>query len=307
MLQYSSQGCIRYAGTSLVTLGSERRSNRDVGWQGEQFTGPRHVIAFSFLPIKVAFSGEHPVLLSPPTVAMTVPGGGYTRKPQSGDGQRTIFISIDTPTAQSIVAPYNSAAIDSDDPFPARCGPSSVRAMVTAQQLERLLFASHPHPEPIEFEEIALWIVTQSLNTYFRIVGGSTKPLNLGTQTKRRDQVDRVLAMLCNAPARRWSLREIADDIGVSAPYLSRIFRAHANRTMTQCLKRIRVVRALGQISDRRGELTALALECGFSSHAHMSSTFSSLLGAPPRVFAQQSARAIRKSIKQLAREIPET
>ena len=132
MLNYTEHGCIRFASTGLMALGSETRGINDDGWQGEQKITGRHVIAFSLLPIEVAFADENAVVLAPITFAMANPQTSYTRSPLTQFGQRTLILAMDSRLARECVADYDVYATDRENPFPARCGPTCAKAMAIA-------------------------------------------------------------------------------------------------------------------------------------------------------------------------------
>lgn len=304
MLQFSRNGCIQHAKTNLVTLGSEHRTVHDEGWQDMQRTGARHTIAFSLLPIEVEFAGEETVVLAPPITAMTRPDGGYTRAPMSSRGQRTVFFSVDTKTAQESVAVYDASAFDREIPFPARSAPCSPNAIAMAIQLERIAFDPQCTMDTIQFEDLAMQIISQSLGAYYSS-RGSSQPRQQSSQiTTRRDRINHAMVLMCNAPARNWSLSEIAEKVSLSPAYLSRIFKRYTGNTLSQSLRLIRISSALEQLADRRGDFSALALDCGFASHAHMSTTFVSQLGVTPSDLAQRPSRSAQSYLATLSRQL---
>ncbi len=257
-------GSMSCAFAELLAMGSERRGLNDEGWNGEQNTGELHVVAFSLLPVEVEFAGEQSTLLAPTTVAFTRPEFAYIRSPQNTRGQRTIFVGMDTQTAIDVCEIMGQSTLDKRDPFPTRVGPCSAKSLAMAMQLDRLVFENDVPLEPLEFEEYAMRIVEHALDTTYQAL--STKRRPHASKHKRRSMVDRVLGLVCNDPAKKWSLAELAISVELSPAYLSRIFRSHTGRTLTQCLMLIRVIRAMEQLPDRRGSLAALALDCGLLS-----------------------------------------
>lgn len=294
-LQFTQSPCIKYVKSPLLVMGSERRGVNDSGWDGEQATGKRHVIAFSLNAIEVEFVGEQSILLAPPTVAFTRPEIGYTRTPQNARGQRTIFLSLNTQTAVDLCATRDPSARDRSDPFPARFGPCSAKALAMAVQLERLVFNQDSYTEALVFEEYSMQIVEHTLDAIFQACGSRLRPT--AAARSHRESVDRVLGLICDNPSRKWALGELASAVDLSPAYLSRIFRKHSGRTLSQSVLLIRIVHALEQLPDRRRDLTGLALDCGFGSHSHMTSAFASILGVSPKQFVGGSHKSIRDSI----------
>lgn len=300
MLSYKKNQCVQYASTDLISLGSEKRTLDDGGWHSVQSTSDRHVLAFSFLPVKVAFEGQSAVVLAPMTVAMPRPWDHYTRSPLCDRGQRTVFLSMNANTARQCVAGFDPTAMDHEDSFPARNGPSSAKALAMARQLERLVFEQKGISCTLEFDELAMQIISISLNAYYSTchkLPHVKKPLS---ESKQRDQVQHAIVLMCLQPSKNWSLSEIAGEVDLSPAYLSRVFKRHTGKTLTQCLRLIRISYALERLPENKRNLTGLALETGFSSHAHMSSTFMETLGTTPSSLAKSSSSSIAESLNTI-------
>ena len=297
-LQYEDRACIRFAHTPLFLFGSERRGLHEDGWVGEQQVGDRFVVAFSLAPVEVTFADHPCTLLAPTTVALARPETTYYRSPCNPRGQRTVFVGFDAETAFDVCSARDPSALDREDPFPARVGPSSAKSMAMAMQMERLVFAAKSNIEPLMFDEISMRIVELALDTTYQAF--YTRVHQVPSKKNQQQLVDRVLALVCNDYARKWTLTELAKAAELSPAYLSRIFRLHTGRTLSECHLLIRIVRAMEQMPDRRGHLTELALECGFSSHSHMTSAFSRLLGVTPSQIVESSRGPILKVMSRL-------
>ncbi|MEM7456982.1 MAG: AraC family transcriptional regulator [Planctomycetota bacterium] len=300
-LEFKTDGCIRYAVSPLLVLGSERRSLDDAGWVDEQVTGEHHVVAFSLAPVEVRFANRHPALLAPTAVAFARPRTTYFRSARCDRGQRTIFIGLDGTTAKDVYGDASRITAEAADSS-AHVVPASATALAIAIQLERHLFdakadRAESNIEPIVFEEYALQAALYSFHFYSE---SRQAVSNRSGGNEQRELVDGALDLICFQPEKKWALSELAGAVALSPAYLSRIFRVHTGRTLSQCLMLIRVARALEQLGDRRGELTALALECGFSSHSHMTAAFSKLLGLPPQQLIDVSTKSVREMMARL-------
>jgi AraC-like DNA-binding protein len=78
------------------------------------------------------------------------------------------------------------------------------------------------------------------------------------------------------------SLATLARDAGLSPFYLARRFRAHSGSSIHQYLLALRLATAHARLRDGATNVTQLALDLGFSSLAHFSSTFRRAYGSPP-------------------------
>ena len=91
----------------------------------------------------------------------------------------------------------------------------------------------------------------------------------------------------------RLRLTEIAQEVGASPAYLTDLFTRTEGIPLHQYLTRLRVARALIEL-PHADDITALALELGFSSHSHFTYTFRRELGCTPSEFRARSRRPSR-------------
>lgn len=138
--------------------------------------------------------------------------------------------------------------------------------------------------EPLEAEGLLLTLVCRSL-------GPRTSHASAATHARRR-LADRVKVLLASDLSRRWTLAEIATEIGGSPVYLTQIFQQVEGLPLYRYHLRLRLARALDLIA-RYDDLSALAAELGFSSHSHFAAAFRQVYGRSPTAF-KQSTRGSR-------------
>jgi len=80
----------------------------------------------------------------------------------------------------------------------------------------------------------------------------------------------------------RLRLADLADALGVTAPHLCRAFRRETGGTIHDYQERLRQAAALDALEDGASDLTGVALDLGYSSHAHFTANFTRSLGLPP-------------------------
>jgi AraC-like DNA-binding protein len=131
--------------------------------------------------------------------------------------------------------------------------------------------------EPLEAESLALSLVRHTLGSR-----GSTH--RAGASATRQRLVDRAKLVLASDPARRWTLADIAADVRVSPIYLTQLFQQVEGVPLYRYQLRLRLARALDLLADY-DDLTALALDVGFSSHSHFSAAFRQAYGESPSTF----------------------
>jgi AraC family transcriptional regulator len=100
-----------------------------------------------------------------------------------------------------------------------------------------------------------------------------------------RDAVEHVRALIAADPSRSLSLRTLAAQANVSPFRLCRSFREQTGETMTEYRHSVRLRLALDRLKDRRVDLTALALDLGYSSHSHFTYAFRTRFGMTPSAY----------------------
>jgi AraC-like DNA-binding protein len=100
----------------------------------------------------------------------------------------------------------------------------------------------------------------------------------------RQRLVDRTKLVLAGDLARRWTLAEIAAEVGGSPVYLTQVFQQVEGVPLYRYQLRLRLAKALDLI-DRYDDLSALSFDLGFSSHSHFSAAFRQAYGRSPSAF----------------------
>ncbi|HEV2443585.1 MAG TPA: AraC family transcriptional regulator [Steroidobacteraceae bacterium] len=136
--------------------------------------------------------------------------------------------------------------------------------------------------EPLQAETLVLTLVRRALGERTSRPPGSTYG--------RQRLVDRAKLAISSNPARRWKLAEIAAEVGVSPVYLTQSFQQVEGLPLYRYQLRCRLARALDLLHEY-DDLSALALDLGFSTHSHFTSAFRQLYGRPPA----ELQRALRR------------
>ncbi|RDJ27358.1 AraC family transcriptional regulator [Bosea caraganae] len=136
--------------------------------------------------------------------------------------------------------------------------------------------------EPLEAETLALTLVRRAL--------GERTSHAAGASQGRQKLVDRAKLALASDPARRWTLAEIAAEVGVSPVYLTQVFQQVEAMPLYRYQLRLRLARAL-DLLGHYDDLTSLGLDLGFSSHSHFSSAFRQVYSRTPAEFQRAIQR----------------
>jgi AraC family transcriptional regulator len=129
---------------------------------------------------------------------------------------------------------------------------------------------------------------TQTLAVVRRALGERFSHAAAGS-VGRQKLVDRAKLVLATGLERRWTLAEIAVDVGVSPVYLTQVFQQVEGLPLYRYHLQLRLARALDMLGAN-SDLTSLALDLGFCSYSHFSGAFKRAYGQTPLGF-QRSAR----------------
>ena len=130
--------------------------------------------------------------------------------------------------------------------------------------------------EPLEGETLTLTLIRRAL--------GERTSHAAGASAGRQKLVDRAKLVLSSDLSRRWTLAEIAAEVGVSPVYLTQVFQQVEAMPLYRYHLRLRLARAL-DLLGRYDNLTTLGMDLGFSSHSHFSAAFRQVYGRTPAEF----------------------
>jgi len=100
-----------------------------------------------------------------------------------------------------------------------------------------------------------------------------------------------VREVLAARLAERVTLDLLAREVAVSPFHLARGFRQAVGLPIHRYLNQLRLRVALARLTGTGGDLLSVALDCGFSSHAHFTDAFRAEFGAPPSRFRPAPSR----------------
>ena len=111
----------------------------------------------------------------------------------------------------------------------------------------------------------------------------------------RNRMLQRVLDRMKADLATDLDLSTLAVESGYSRSHFLRTFRAAMGCSPHQCLTRLRVEQAQTMLRETSISLIDIALDCGFSSHAHFSNTFRQLVGVTPSEYRRTHKVPLRE------------
>jgi AraC family transcriptional regulator len=126
------------------------------------------------------------------------------------------------------------------------------------------------------------------------------------TRKAHRDLVDATRIVLARRFRDKLSLAELARAVFSSPFHLARIFRRETGLSLHRQLTRLRLHHALEHLADGKPDLTMLALDLGFSSHAHFSNAFRREFGSAPSQLRSSSKKLRLRFNDAILIRIPE-
>jgi AraC family transcriptional regulator len=136
--------------------------------------------------------------------------------------------------------------------------------------------------EPLEAESLALTLARRAL--------GPRTTHAAGASAGRQRLVNRTKVVLAGNLARRWTLADIAAEIGYSPVYLTQVFQQVEGLPLYRYHVQLRLARSL-DLLPQYDDLTSLSLDAGFYSHSHFSTAFKQAYGRSPSAFRLAALR----------------
>ena len=132
----------------------------------------------------------------------------------------------------------------------------------------------------------------------FAAIGFDEQITSLRREKRVTDRASRAVfaaqEFLAENVARKLTLTEIGHAVHASPFHLARAFKAQVGVTLHQTQLQLRIAEALNSIDDGEKNLSLLAHELGFSSHAHFTGVFRKLVGFPPGQYLKRLALSQR-------------
>jgi AraC-like DNA-binding protein len=193
------------------------------------------------------------------------------------------LLSMDPFVAESAGRPFHSPAAD--------CSASIV---LNLHRLRQLLLNKR-QVDRLFVEETCVSLLANSIAGAYQTRDATRQPIRAATRQAHRDLVDAARVALARRFRDKLNLSELARAVFSSPFHLARIFRRETGLSLHRQLTRLRLRHALEHLADGKPDLTMLALDLGFASHAHFTHTFRNEFGHVPSEFNRQlSMRGLR-------------
>lgn len=189
-----------------------------------------------------------------------------------------------------------------DRPFPFVIGPCESGIFWRHRELVRRLETVEAKSlEPLWADVTALQIIADVLEAAYVRHDLPRKPRRDGTESDHADRAEAAKTYLASRISEPISLDDVARAVYASPFHLARIFQKHTGVPVHRYLTRLRLRASLERLADGADDLTALALELGFSSHSHFTDTFRREFGVTP---SEARLNASQRSLSQMSKNL---
>ena len=245
---------------------------RESGAPGE------YLLVFPLTSVRLELESMRPFVADRNVVTFYNPDQVYRRSVASRHGDRAHWFGLEPEAVEQILGASGSRPpAAAGRLFPFAVGPCDTRSYELQLGLIKDLASPTP-PAASEVEERVLEICRRVARWACGAGGRHSASPRLG----RCDWVEAAREYLAVHYAESSSVHDVAGAVGCSPYHLCRRFRRETGLTMHAYRECLRLRRALIELDDRRGDLTGLALELGYSSHSHFTVAFRRMFGLTP-------------------------
>jgi AraC-like DNA-binding protein len=166
--------------------------------------------------------------------------------------------------------------------------------------VQRLEAASTSPLEPLWADVTALQLIAHVLEAAFARQAGPRRRRR-ATDADHVDRSEAVKTYLASRLSERITLEGVARAVHASPFHLARVFQQRTGVPIHRYLTRLRLRASLERLAGGVSDLTALALELGFSSHRRFTDAFRREFGRRPSEVRRHSSGArLREMSKNL-------
>lgn len=241
-------------------------------------SGPTNTFCFVFprTSVLIALRDGHPFVADPNVITLYNRDQAYRRAAISPDGDRSDWYAVSEDVLRDAIRRHDRRAAESND-RPIRFARAAADAATYREQ--RQLFVAIRDARAIDelfVEERVLGLLERVLASAYGDRTGTATP-----NKRAQDLVAAAQEVLGRRFAEPLRLADFAREINCSVYHLCRSFQRALGVTLHAYRDELRLRNALERLEEA-ADLTALALDLGYSSHSHFTSRFHRLFGESP-------------------------
>jgi AraC-like DNA-binding protein len=147
-----------------------------------------------------------------------------------------------------------------------------------------------------ESDVLGLDLLAMSLQSMRR----NTIPVRRPAHARRARALERVKEAIAVAPAAKWNVTKLSRVANLSPFHLCHVFRETVGTSIYNYVLHERLALALDAVLDHDGDLTAIALDAGFSSHSHFTARFKAFFGCAPAALRRMATAGRIAEIRKI-------
>lgn len=256
--------------SELVRVGAFRCHPDDPSFHD---SGPARNCCFVFPRTAVEIQHEHePAFVANPNVVTFYnQGQAYLRNAVSIEGDRCDWFGVAIDVVQDVVGAFDSGLdANPDRPFNFTRGWAEASTYLAQRRLFEQVVAGAA-TEPLMVEESIVDLLEQVVRSVYK-TAEIARPSTVSR--KQRNIIHHIEFILSRQWGECLSLRDLAGEVGISVYHLCRMFRRATGSTLHQYRQKLRVRWSLEGVMESGRSLVDIALDAGFSSHSHYTSSF---------------------------------
>lgn len=165
---------------------------------------------------------------------------------------------------------------------------SGISPPATLTHRQQQLIASLRQPPVLRAAQF-LWYQSKALELMMEFFFQPPKGEELFCARQKavaRDRVNKVIEIISKNLAETPSLEELGRAVGCSHFYLTRTFTAEMGMTISKYLRQLRMDKAAELLKSGKFNVTEVAMEVGYSSLSHFSTSFHETFGCCPGLYS---------------------
>ena len=108
------------------------------------------------------------------------------------------------------------------------------------------------------------------------------RPYEVPYEQREAQRMNLIYDHVMTHHSKQISLKELADLIHMTPTSFSRYFTMRNNKTLSDCIKEIRIAHACKLLSETEQTVAAISYDCGFNTFSNFNVQFKSVMGCPP-------------------------
>jgi len=253
--------------TSTLSVGEFHCPPGDASWHETNRIGDRAHVVFPRCSVLIRQLGRAPVLATPNHAMLYNADQHYRRELQHELGDESVFVELAEETLEQLAG---------DDRLRVTHVPTGRQTYLLQHLLVRHLRSRCS--DELEAEELASRLVQSALAPQV----ARRRAARERTKAEHRELAEAAKSEIAADLSVRRSLGELAQNLHTSPFHLARVFRAETGFTLAGYRQALRLRAALERLPGTDRDLSALALELGFSSHSHFTASFTREFAVPP-------------------------